>query len=238
MENRQDDKPQKQTHNIITMGYIYKITNSINGKLYVGKTSKTIEERFVLHIQQSRAARGKTYLNKAFRKYGHSSFIIEVVEEIADLAIIDDREIYWINELNSLVPNGYNLTKGGTGGDTSTSENYKNGILSRPSTKGERNPNFGKLGANSPNFGKKRTKAQLKNLQDGLRKGWDNSERRKLQSIKQTALNKSGKIKKPYTSITIKFNDKIYYSLNEASRDTGYSPNYIKKHGEIINEPK
>jgi hypothetical protein len=53
-----------------------------------------------------------TYLNNAIRKYGKEKFTLKIVES-CDISILDDREQYYINEYNTLYPNGYNLTKGG-----------------------------------------------------------------------------------------------------------------------------
>lgn len=219
------------------MSFIYKITNTVNNKIYIGKTVyPSPTKRLLLHFSQAKRG-SNTYLHKAMRKYGIENFIISTLEE-PDILLLNIREIYWIAELNSIVPFGYNCTKGGNGGDTSLSENYKQGIKNRPSTKGPLNPNFGKLGTNSPNFGKTRTEQQKNNLREGWLKSWKNPDRRKQASARQTILNNSGTRKKPYTSITIKFDNKIYYSLADAARDTGKATSYIKKHGEIINESK
>ena len=99
------------------MGYIYKITNTKNNKIYIGKTTTCIQDRFSKHIYESKNANVKGYsfiLHKAFRKYGIDNFIIEEVEEI-DNSMLNDREIYWINAYSSMIPNGYNMTFGGEG---------------------------------------------------------------------------------------------------------------------------
>lgn len=99
------------------MGYIYKITNTKNNKIYIGKTTTCIQDRFSKHIYESKNTNVKGYsfiLHKAFRKYGIDNFIIEEVEEI-DNSMLNDREIYWINAYSSMIPNGYNMTFGGEG---------------------------------------------------------------------------------------------------------------------------
>ena len=58
------------------MGYIYKITNLINNKLYIGQTKKTIEERFKAHIKVARQHKNR-YLYDAMNKYGYENFKIE-----------------------------------------------------------------------------------------------------------------------------------------------------------------
>ena len=106
------------------MGYIYKITNLQNNKIYIGKTTTCIQERFSKHIYEANTPNTKGYmfiLHKAFRKYGINNFNIEQIEEI-DNSLLNDREIYWINFYNSMMPNGYNMTFGGEG---STKINYK-----------------------------------------------------------------------------------------------------------------
>ena len=97
-------------------GYIYKITNTINGKAYVGKTLKTAQERFIQHIKDSkRPEYANKILYRAFNKYGISNFKLEELEHVIDTSELDDREIYWIKKLDTY-HNGYNATLGGDGG--------------------------------------------------------------------------------------------------------------------------
>lgn len=96
------------------MPYIYKITNDINNKLYIGKTTETIEERWRLHLSDSQKERCKDrILYRAMNKYGIEHFHIELIEKV-DANILNEREIYWINYYDSF-KNGYNATKGGDG---------------------------------------------------------------------------------------------------------------------------
>lgn len=94
------------------MGFIYKIYNDINNKVYIGQTSSTIEERFKQHLKKINSVDKKTYpLYNAMRKYGIEHFFIEQIEETDDL---NAREIYWIKQFDSY-NNGYNATLGGGG---------------------------------------------------------------------------------------------------------------------------
>jgi len=88
--------------------YIYKITNIINEKIYVGK-SKNPKVRWRQHKSHSKKRNTKLYY--AMRKYGIENFIFEVLEE-CDENIINDKEIYYISSLNPY----YNMTDGGDGG--------------------------------------------------------------------------------------------------------------------------
>lgn len=96
------------------MPYIYKITNQINKKIYIGKTLETIEERWRQHIKDSKRVRiEKRPLYSAFNKYGIDNFTIEIVEECS-VKEIDERERYWIEYFRSF-KEGYNATLGGDG---------------------------------------------------------------------------------------------------------------------------
>lgn len=95
-------------------GFIYKITNKVNNKIYIGKTMTSIEKRFQEHIRESRKERTENRpLYRAIRKYGKENFTIELVES-CPIEILSDREIYWIDYFSSY-KEGYNATLGGDG---------------------------------------------------------------------------------------------------------------------------
>ena len=96
------------------MSYIYVITNDINNHQYVGKTERTIELRFKEHCKDRyRTAFEKRPLYEAMNKYGIEHFHIQELEQ-CDYTIVDEREKYWIEKLNTF-HNGYNATIGGDG---------------------------------------------------------------------------------------------------------------------------
>lgn len=96
------------------MSYIYKITNQINGKLYIGKTNRTIQERFKEHCRDYlKRGNEKRPLYSAMKKYGIRNFSIELIEECA-LNEAETREKYWIEFYGSF-KYGYNATLGGDG---------------------------------------------------------------------------------------------------------------------------
>lgn len=104
------------------MSYIYVITNDINGKQYVGKTNNSIEQRFREHIKDSKRERcEKRPLYSAMNKYGIKHFSIKQLEE-CDESIVNEREQYWIQKLNTYGKTGYNAT---LGGDSKHYYNYK-----------------------------------------------------------------------------------------------------------------
>lgn len=98
------------------MAYIYKITNKLNGKIYVGKRVREnlsdIENYYGSGIA----------IGLAIEKYGKENFKKEILEKVEDKSILDEREKYWIAKLDAQNPNiGYNLSPGGTGGCTKES---------------------------------------------------------------------------------------------------------------------
>jgi group I intron endonuclease len=92
---------------------IYKITNNINGKVYVGQTWKSIKERFRKHKHISNKC---LKIKRAIAKYGEYNFTIELITVCSTQKVADYLEEFFINQYNS-INNGYNILVGGkTGG--------------------------------------------------------------------------------------------------------------------------
>ena len=104
---------------------IYKIINLITNKLYIGKTVQSLTDRFTDHIYEAKRwlrckNSGKKFgynskLYCSMNKHGYENFKIELIEIVATKAEMNQREKYWINELNTRI-NGYNIAAGGDGG--------------------------------------------------------------------------------------------------------------------------
>ena len=98
------------------MGYIYCITNLINSKRYIGKTTSSIQDRWKQHCRDKNKRKcEKRPLYSAMDKYGIENFIVEELEYVEDDSLLQDKEIYWIKELNTYGSSGYNASKGGDG---------------------------------------------------------------------------------------------------------------------------
>ena len=88
-------------------GYIYKTTNLIDGKIYIGQKKSTI------FLFDKYLGSGKR-LQNAINKYGKENFKVELLEEIYNVDQMDDREIYWIKYYHSTNKEiGYNISNGG-----------------------------------------------------------------------------------------------------------------------------
>jgi group I intron endonuclease len=95
-------------------GRIYKITNLITNKIYIGQTTKSIEERFRGHIKLSKNySKSNQYIHKSMNKYGIENFIIEEIDIAYSKRELDLKEETYIFNENSMVPDGYNLKTGG-----------------------------------------------------------------------------------------------------------------------------
>lgn len=94
-------------------GYIYKTTNLINGKVYIGQhKSQNLKDNYL--------GSGKL-LRKAINKYGINNFVKEIICICDNKNELNEKEIYWIEYYNSRnLKLGYNITEGGSGGDTFT----------------------------------------------------------------------------------------------------------------------
>lgn len=96
------------------MPYIYKITNDINNKVYIGKTLESIEKRWKEHQRDAQKVENQNRpLYKAISKYGIKHFSITQLEK-CQVNNINDRERYWIQFYGSF-KYGYNATLGGDG---------------------------------------------------------------------------------------------------------------------------
>ena len=136
--------------------YVYSITNTINGKKYVGVTARDIQLRLNEHKRRA-MLEPVTVLQHAMVKYGIDCWHIEVLEDgFDDIDSLFLAERRWIADVNP----EYNMTAGGDGGDTSHSPKYRVGIAMRDQT-GPRNPMYGKAHSDS-------TKSRISSSKTGV----------------------------------------------------------------------
>ncbi len=104
-------------------GRIYIVTNKINGKNYVGKTTKELRFRKAEHFSFSRNS--SMIFHKALRKYGKENFEWEEISWAGSIEELNKYEIIMIDFYKTKVPNGYNVTDGGEGGGSNPSEEVR-----------------------------------------------------------------------------------------------------------------
>lgn len=145
------------------VGYIYKTTNLINGKIYVGLHQNT-------EFNENYFGSGKL-LKKAVKKYGLTNFECEVIEWCETKEKLAQREVHWISKLEAKVKGtGYNLHEGGgmppsQKGTTLSNETRKRiseGLKGKYG--GVKAPWYGIKGKNNPNFGIKRTEEEKEKI--------------------------------------------------------------------------
>lgn len=95
------------------LGYVYKIQNKVNNKVYIGQTTNNPFNRFKEHFAHCKTGDVNTGLYSDMSVYGIEGFVMEVLESNIPLECLDAREIYYIKQFNSVVPNGYNIALGG-----------------------------------------------------------------------------------------------------------------------------
>ena len=93
---------------VINLGCIYMYTNKINGKQYIGQTTRSLKKRHWQHMSQD-----ECYFDRALKKYGANNFELTILEDnIFDEQILNELEIYYIDKFDTF-NNGYNMNRGG-----------------------------------------------------------------------------------------------------------------------------
>lgn len=95
--------------------FIYKITNLVNLKVYIGQTTKSVHTRFIQHRSRLRRnTHDNSHLQFAWNKYGEESFRFEAIDTGEHVFSLDNLERYWIQLFDSMDPEkGYNKQSGG-----------------------------------------------------------------------------------------------------------------------------
>lgn len=148
-------------------GKIYKITNKINNKIYIGCTIYSLEKRFFEHIYRATKTDSNTKFYNSIKKYGIENFKIELIQE-CDLNVIYEIEKKHITELDTY-HNGLNSTFGGEGclGYIHSPEIRRKISKSVKEGNSHKNKTYEELYGDKSNEEKKRRKESVK-------KYWDN----------------------------------------------------------------
>ncbi len=184
---------------------IYKITNTINNKIYIGQTIQSFKNRLNEHKKKMRNG-SKSPLYDALRKYGIENFEFKIIDTAVNQQELDSKEIFYIKQFNSRYPSGYNLTDGGAG-----TFNYRHTQKDKLRMKKLKEGMF--LGENNPFYGKHHTTEQKEKWKKD-RKGRKLSEEWKL---------KISKTRKRIKIINIDTGE-VFASARDAARYYGKNP--------------
>ena len=122
---------------------IYKITNLINSKVYIGQTVQPLRKRWWRHCHNGTS----TVIGSAIQKYAKENFSIEVIDTASTIDELNEKEIKWIEQYDCISPNGYNIAGGG-----------RNHLMTEPLRKKLSDSHKGKqIGEQNPFYGKHHT---------------------------------------------------------------------------------
>ena len=157
------------------MGYIYLVTNLVNGHQYIGQTVQSdIKSRWKQHRTVNSNTIGR-YLSDAYKKYGIDNFKFQIVCICFD-SDIDELEKHYISKFNTLAPKGYNLKSGGKHRYLSKETKEK---IGKKTANIKRSPLTEELkqkirermtGSKNHNFGKKMSEEQRKKISESKKK--------------------------------------------------------------------
>lgn len=180
---------------------IYKMTNKKNGKVYIGQTCRSLDERIREHARHRFIA-----IDKAIQKYGIEMFNVEVIDEAKTIDELNEKEIYWIKQFNCIVPNGYNMCNGG---DNTI------GFHHREESKRKMAESKSKMfiGENNPFYGKTHSEEQKKKWSEA-RKGLKHLTAEQIKHLRESAYKvkvlcvETGEVFKSIREASLKYNIK------------------------------
>lgn len=148
---------------------IYKITNKINNKIYIGQTIQPLVKRWKQHCRHYKHRCTSIY--NAIQKYGKENFIVEQIDHAHSREELDNKEMFWIEFYNSMNrEKGYNLVSGGNKNHTVSDETRKR---MSEANKGDKNFFYGKgfliLGQNNHFYGKHHSEDAKRKISEALR---------------------------------------------------------------------
>lgn len=94
--------------------FIYKITNKVNGMVYIGRT-KCVYRRWREHCRCARIGKTDCKLYEAIREYSPENFTVTTIDHAVTKDEANEKEIFWIKHYNA-VEEGYNTSPGGRNG--------------------------------------------------------------------------------------------------------------------------
>lgn len=185
---------------------IYKATNNINGKVYIGQTIRTLEERISEHKRKK-----ESVLGRAIRKYGKDNFSFEIIDSAENVDELNEKEKYWIDYYNSCdKEKGYNLCAGGDG-----TFGYHHSEESKKKMSEKKKEIY--IGDGNPFYGKHHSEEAKKKM----------SEYHKNRVMTEEWKSNIGKSQ--WKKVINNTTGEIFNSIKEASEKTGIKATHISK---------
>lgn len=215
------------------MGYIYIVTNTLNGKQYIGQTkNEDINSRWNRHKNLCKNSLGR-YIYAAYNKHGIDKFKFQIICICFD----EDCDIYeneYINKYNTIAPNGYNLRAGGGNKGKHHPEtiilikNKLKGRICAPPVSEDTKKKISESlkGSKNGNYGKLMTLEQKKKISESLKKNGN-----KVYNYLSLVNLQKGReaVRRKVTQYTLDGQYIAEYnSTEEASRKTGISGSVIR----------
>jgi len=157
---------------------IYKTTNLLNDKVYIGQTVGTLKRRIIEHRSSVKRGRG-SFFHNVLRKHNKEDFKWEVICICPNIDILNAQEMAYIKHYKSNVRKyGYNLTEGGGGmvGFIMSEESKEKMRNSHPDTSGKNNAMYGRRGKDSPNYGSIASEERKRKQGETQKRNWSNLE--------------------------------------------------------------
>ena len=152
---------------------IYKVTNTKNNLIYIGQTTRELETRMKEHLRKR-----KTYFDSCYCKKHLKDFIVEIIDSADTIEELNEKEKYYIEKYNSMIPNGYNACIGGE-----NSIGYHHTKESRDKMSNARKGKY--TGENNHFFGKHHSEGQ-KAIWSNKRKGLAHLTDEQKQKLKES----------------------------------------------------
>lgn len=186
---------------------IYKATNVLNGKIYIGQTVRQLAVRIAEHARQS-----TTPFDRAIKKYGIANFEFETIDTAETIEELNEKEMYWIKHYNTYEGEGYNACMGGE-----NTKGYHHRDDSKAKMRLKKSQMY--LGESNPFYGKHHSEETRQRLSE-KKKGMKLSDEWRQHISENSA--KKVKVRNVETG-------EVFESIREAAQQYNITPTHITR---------